>query len=214
MKYIYVVICIFFLSMISMPANSAEVKEDFGKKAKYQSVRQGVHGDKDVNQKATEVSFSIGATFPHVPGPITRAQKFTFGQPVSSATLLTNNSSHYCKGISITVADNDVYVVATFQAQWDTHVTADGTFLVSFKPVTFKSVDIDPDCNGKEWHKGTPLAAQRNHCDGLTTQGKCYTGQNCTGTLTASSTTCKNCRDYLQGMSFESLNTGHCYSTN
>lgn len=218
MKYIYVVVCVFFLAMFSMQANSAEVKDGYGKKEEKQSVRQGASGDKNMSKRTTEVSFNIAVTFPHVPGPITRSKKFTFSQPVSSATLLTNNSSQYCKKIDITAADNVVYVVATFQAPWDTYAVAGGTFLVTFKSdksksVTFKSVDVDPDRDGKAPRKGSVSASEWTHCDGLETMGKCYTGLDCKGTLTASSTTCRNCRDSLYGKSFKSLNTGHCYPT-
>ena len=212
MKYVYVMICIFFLSMLSLEANSEEGKEGYGKKEEKQSTRQEAHEDRDMSERATEVSFSFGTNFPHVPGPITRAKKWTFSQPVSSAILLIDNSSPYCKEINITTADNVVYVVAKFQAQWDTYVFTAGTFLVTFESVTFESADIDPDRDGKAL-RGEIVPATQRSCNGLTTMGKCWTGSNCNGKLTSSSTSCRNCRDNLHGNSFESLNTGKCYPT-
>ena len=213
MKYVYVGICVLFLSLLSFDANSEEGKEGHGKMGETQSAIQLAREGGSMSERATEVRFRFGTKFPHVPGPISRAKKWTFSQPVASAILLLDNSSPYCIGLNITAADNVVYVVAKFQAQWDTTVYAAGTFLVTFKSATFESVDIDPDSEGTALGAEIAPGAERSHCDGLTTKGKCWTGRNCNGTLTSSSTSCANCRDNLQGKSFESLNTGHCYPT-
>lgn len=74
--------------------------------------------------------------------------------------------------------------------------------------------NVNPDRDVKALRGEIVPATQRTHCDRLTTKGKCWTGRNCKGTLTSSSTSCPNCRDSLRGKSFESLNTGHCYPTN
>lgn len=166
-------------------------------------------GDKgELDTRATkEISFQFGTSFPHGPGPITRSRKWTFDRPVSKAVLITNNSSPYCKKLELLTAENLVYVVATFQAQWDQYVFAKGTFLVMF--------DTRPQGStmAPETQDGEDTPAPQNLCDALTTKGKCWTGSNCNGTLTSSSTSCTNCRDYLSGKSFQSLNTGKCYPT-
>ena len=125
--------------------------------------------------KAIEVKFAIAATFPHVPGPITRSKKWTFPMSVNSATIVADScdSTPHCKNVELTIADNLVYVTAKFQAQWDTHVSVGGIFVA-----TFESSDATKNLAVSK-PEGEITSKPETNCKGMTSEGIGYIENNC-----------------------------------